>query len=326
MQLDFLKDKSILVTGGTGSFGQRFVRTLLEKSEARRVIVFSRDELKQSLMLAEINDPEKRLRFFIGDVRDAERLEMAFKGVDIIVHAAALKQVPALEYNPFEAIKTNIVGTQNVVNTALNQGVEKVVFISTDKAANPANLYGATKLCAEKLVISGNSYVGVRKTKFSAVRYGNVFGSRGSLVKILESQKLTGKVTLTHEKMTRFWITLDQGVNLVFTTLEKMYGGEIFVPKIPSMKIKNMIEKLAPGCEMVVTGIRQGEKLHETLVTPEESRHTIEFDDYYIIYPEHDWWNKENHPSGRPVPDDFHFSSINNDKWVDDENFKIFLS
>lgn len=320
-----LSNKTILITGGTGSFGQRFVKTLLEKTAARRIIIFSRDELKQSQMFLSFNDPEKRLRFFIGDVRDLERLERAFNGVDFVVHAAALKQIPALEYNPFEAIKTNIMGTQNVVNAALNQGVEKVLLVSTDKAANPANLYGATKLCAEKLIISGNSYSGFGKTRLSAVRYGNVFGSRGSLVKILESQKLTGRVTLTHEKMTRFWITLDQGIDLVLMALEKMRGGEIFVPKVPSMKVKDLIEKLAPGCEIVITGIRLGEKLHETLVTPEESRHTLEFESHYIIYPEHDWWNKENHPGGQCLPEDFHFSSINNDKWMDDECLKLFL-
>ncbi|MDO8499657.1 MAG: UDP-N-acetylglucosamine 4,6-dehydratase (inverting) [bacterium] len=325
MSYDFLKGKSILVTGGTGSFGQKFVKTLLEKTEARRIIIFSRDELKQSQMLADFNDPDSRLRFFIGDVRDLERLERAFRGVDFVVHAAALKQVPALEYNPFEAVKTNIMGTQNVVNAALNQGVAKVVLVSTDKAANPANLYGATKLCAEKLIISGNSYSGDGKTRLSAVRYGNVFGSRGSLVKVLETQKLTGKVTLTHEQMTRFWITLDQGIDLVLMALEKMHGGEIFVPKVPSMKVKDLIEKLAPGCELVVTGIRLGEKLHEVLVTLEESRHALEFDQHYIIYPEHNWWDKSNHPGGRPLAEDFHFSSANNDKWLDDESLKLFL-
>lgn len=326
MGFDFLEGKSVLVTGGTGSFGQKFVGALLEKTTARRVVIFSRDELKQSQMFHDFLDPEKRLRFFIGDVRDLERLERAFEGVDYVVHAAALKQVPALEYNPFEAIKTNIIGTQNVVNAALNQGVKRVVLVSTDKAANPANLYGATKLCAEKLIVNGNSYSGDKETKLSVVRYGNVFGSRGSLVKIVESQKLTGRVTLTHEKMTRFWITLDQGIELVLMALEKMHGGEIFVPKVPSMKVKDLIEKLAPGCELVVTGIRLGEKLHEVLVTPEEARHAKEFGDFYIIYPEHDWWNKENHPDGRSLPEDFYFSSFNNSQWLDDESLKKFLS
>ncbi|MCX6779875.1 MAG: SDR family NAD(P)-dependent oxidoreductase, partial [Candidatus Magasanikbacteria bacterium] len=223
-----LKDKSVLVTGGTGSFGKKFVRTLLDNSEARRIIVFSRDELKQSEMQREFRDAEDRLRFFIGDIRDLARLQRAFKGVDYVVHAAALKHVPILEYNPFEAVKTNILGTQNIISAALDQGVEKVVLVSTDKAANPANLYGATKLCAERLMISANAYSGEKGTCFSIVRYGNVFGSRGSLVKILEEQKEKGEVTLTHEEMTRFWITLEEGVDLVLMALEKMHGGETF--------------------------------------------------------------------------------------------------
>lgn len=319
MSFDSLENKVILVTGGTGSFGQRFVTRLLENSLAKKVIVFSRDELKQSEMQAKFRGYEDRLRFFIGDVRDIDRLQRAFDGVDVVVHAAALKQVPALEYNPFEAIKTNVLGTQNVITAALDQEVEKVVLISTDKAANPANLYGATKLCAEKLMVSSNAYSGDKKTRFSVVRYGNVFGSRGSLIKVLDDQKKTGKLSLTHEEMTRFWITLDQGIALVMLALEKMHGGEIFIPKVPSMKVKDMIQKLAPGYDIDIVGIRPGEKIHEVLVTPEEARHTKEFKDYFVIIPESDWWKKENHGDGNDLPNDFYFSSFNNSWWLDGE-------
>lgn len=289
MSFDFLNGKSILVTGGTGSFGQRFIKKLLAESEARRIIIFSRDELKQSQMQRHLEDPHDRLRFFIGDVRDLDRLQRAFHGVDYVVHAAALKQVPLLEYNPFEAVKTNILGTYNVINAAIDQGVERVVLVSTDKAANPANLYGATKLCAERLIISSNAY-GAGRTLFGAVRYGNVIGSRGSLVQVVEEQKKTGTVNLTHEEMTRFWITLDQGINLVLLALQNMHGGEIFIPKVPSMKVKDFITVLAPGYDIKVTGIRPGEKVHEILITAEESRHTKEFDSHYVILPEQSEW------------------------------------
>ena len=258
MSWDFLNNKTILITGGTGSFGQKCVRTLLEKTDAKKIIIFSRDELKQMHMQNDLSDPGIRLRFFIGDVRDTERLKMAFRGVDYVIHAAALKQVPALEYNPLEAIKTNIIGTQNVIEAALECGVKRLVFVSTDKAANPANLYGATKLCAERLIISSNSYSGDNGTLFAAVRYGNVFGSRGSLVKIIEEQRISGEVTLTHEEMTRFWITLDEGVGLVLMALEKTKGGEIFIPKIPSMRVKDFIQVLAPECQLKIVGIRPG--------------------------------------------------------------------
>jgi UDP-N-acetylglucosamine 4,6-dehydratase len=326
MSLSFLDNKSILVTGGTGSFGQRIVKKLLNESNARRVIVFSRDELKQSQMLMNIPDPKGMLRFFIGDVRDIDRLKRAFNDVNFVVHAAALKQVPALEYNPFEAVKTNILGTQNVIEAALDRGVEKVVLISTDKAANPANLYGATKLCAERLMIDGNAYRGRGTTSFAAVRYGNVLGSRGSLLKILEDQKKTGKVFLTHEKMTRFWITLDQGIDLVLIALEKMYGGEIFIPKVSSMKVKDLIKHCASGCKIEVTGIRPGEKLHEVLITPEEGRHTFESKNYYIIYPELDWWNKKNHSGLKKVGDNFTFTSLNNKHWLKKEDLGKILA
>jgi len=317
------KNKSILVTGGTGSFGKKFIKTLLEKSSAKKIIIFSRDELKQSEMISSIPDPEKKLRFFIGDIRDSDRLNMAFKGVDIVVHAAALKQVPALEYNPFEAVLTNIIGTKNIISSALYNNVEKVVLVSTDKAANPATLYGATKLCAERLITSANVYSGDRNTIFSAVRYGNVFGSRGSIVKVIEEQRKTGEITLTHEEMTRFWITLDKGVDLVAMALEKMHGGEIFIPKIPSMKVKDFIATLAPECKFKIIGIRPGEKIHEVLITTEEARHTKEYDKHYIILPEYDWWDGYgNYKDGTELKDGFSYSSDNNSVWMKPEELK----
>lgn len=327
MSLDFLAGKTILITGGTGSFGQRCVRILLGQSAAARIVIFSRDELKQSQMQTEISDPDGRLRFFIGDIRDVDRLIMAVQGVDYIIHAAALKQVPALEYNPFEAIKTNILGTQNMIMAALKNKVEKMVLVSTDKAANPANLYGATKLCAERLMTSANAYSGKGGTKFSVVRYGNVLGSRGSIIKIIEQQRAAGEITLTHEDMTRFWITLDQGVEVVMMALEKMYGGEVFVPKLPSMKIKDFISLLAPDSKIKIVGIRPGEKLHEALVTPEEARHTKEYSSHYVILPEHDWWlGHDVYSSGTKVKEGFYFASHNNERWLDEEGMKKLLA
>jgi len=326
MAFDFLDNKTVLITGGTGSFGQKCVRILLEKSGAKKIIIFSRDELKQLRMQNDIPDPDVRLRFFIGDVRDAERLKMAFRGVDYVIHAAALKQVPTLEYNPFEAIKTNIMGTQNVIHAALYCGVKKVIFISTDKAANPANLYGATKLCAERLIISSNSYSGDNGTLFAAVRYGNVFGSRGSLVKVIEEQRAGGEVTLTHEEMTRFWITLEEGVMLVLMALEKTKGGEIFIPKIPSMRVKDFIQVLAPECHLKIIGIRPGEKIHEILITPEEARHAKEYEDYYIILPEYDWWSRHGYYiEGKSLEDGFVLSSHKNRQQLDAEGLKKLL-
>ncbi|MFH1621478.1 MAG: UDP-N-acetylglucosamine 4,6-dehydratase (inverting) [Patescibacteria group bacterium] len=325
MNLDYLSGRSILVTGGTGSFGQRCINILLEKSAARRIIVFSRDELKQSQMATTFADQKDRLRFFLGDVRDLARLNRAFNGVDIVIHAAALKQVPSLEYNPSEAIQTNIIGTQNVVNAAIDQDVEKVMLISTDKAANPANLYGATKLCAERLCISSNFYTG-GETKLSAVRYGNVLGSRGSLLKLVEEQRKTGVVLLTHEEMTRFWITLDQGVELVLSSLKRMKGGEIYIPKIPSMRVSDLLRVLAPECEMKVIGIRPGEKLHEVLITPEEARHTVELEDVHVIFPEFSFGKDLiSHLNGKSLEDGFAFTSDKNTKWLDEEGLKQLL-
>lgn len=322
MSYSILKNKSVLITGGTGSFGQSCVKFLLENTEARRVIVFSRDELKQYQMQNRLSDPDRRLRFFIGDIRDLDRLKRAFDGVDYVLHAAALKQVPALEYNPYEAVKTNIIGTQNVIDASIDQKVERVMLISTDKAASPVSLYGATKLCAEKLFISGNAYSGDR-TKFGVVRYGNVLGSRGSLVELIREQASTGQVTLTHEDMTRFWIRLEDGINLVLMALEKMHGGEIFIPKIPSMKVKDFINILAPNCEFKVIGIRPGEKLHEVLVTSEEARHTKEYDDYYLILPEYDWWpHKDAYKDVDHVVEGFEFVSHKNQSWLDGDGLK----
>lgn len=325
MSFEFFEGKDVMVTGGTGSFGQECVKTLLEKTKTRRVIVFSRDELKQEQMRAEISDPEKRLRFFIGDIRDSGRLKRAFNGVDYVIHAAALKQVPALEYNPFEAVNTNILGTKNIIDAAIDCGVKKVVLVSTDKAANPANLYGATKLCAERLMISGNSYSG-GKTKLGVVRYGNVFGSRGSLVQLLKKQQKGGEVTLTHEEMTRFWITLPEGVAFVLMALKKLQGGEVFIPKIPSMAVKELIKVLAPDCEIKIIGIRPGEKLHEILVTPEEARHTKEFESFYVIFPEFDWWNDiDCYKGGEDLPSDFQLSSHTSLNKLEESSLKKLL-
>ncbi|MDD5290970.1 MAG: UDP-N-acetylglucosamine 4,6-dehydratase (inverting) [Patescibacteria group bacterium] len=324
--IDILKDKTILVTGGTGSFGSNFVKHLLKNSEVKKVIVFSRDELKQSRMQSEIKDKDKRLRFFLGDVRDLQRLERAFSGVDIVIHAAALKQVPTLEYNPFEAVKTNILGSQNVVDAAIDQGVEKVILISTDKAVQPINLYGSTKLCAEKLFINGNSYAG-GKTKFSCVRYGNVIGSRGSIVDILLKKSEVNKVCLTDERMTRFWMTLDQSCQLVLFALANMEGGEIFISKAPSMKLVDLFSVIAPEAEREIIGIRSGEKLHEILLTEEEARHAIELDKYFVIIPEHfnifseDRFNKY-YEMGEELPIGFSFRCDTNKDCLDKETFK----
>ncbi len=315
-------DKSILVTGGTGSFGKQFVRTLLGDHEPRRVVVFSRDELKQYEMhkMPEFRD-QSVLRFFIGDVRDAQRLRRAFDGVDIVVHAAALKQVPACEYNPFEAIKTNVHGAQNIIDAAIDEGVERVVALSTDKACNPVNLYGATKLCSDKLFIAGNAYVGDKDTKFSVVRYGNVVGSRGSVIPFFIGQRRKGRLPITDMEMTRFWITLEQGVQFVVDSLERMHGGELFVPKIPSMKIVDLARAIGPECELEEVGIRPGEKVHEVMISEDDARHTVEHDDYYAILPEFPWWNR-GHNGGTPCERGFRYSSDTNDDWLTAEQLR----
>jgi len=310
-----LADRTILVTGGTGSFGSKFVETVLRDENPERIIVFSRDELKQHEMRQRIDDP--RLGFFLGDVRDRERLKRAFEAaVDIVVHAAALKQVPACEYNPFEAIKTNILGAQNVIDAAIDCHVPKVIALSTDKAVNPVNLYGATKLCAEKTFVHGNAYVGMRPTRFSCVRYGNVIGSRGSVIPVFLAQRKAGKLTVTDERMTRFWLTLEQGVQFVIQCLNLMHGGEVFVPRIPSMRIMDLATAIAPECEVEFTGIRPGEKLHEVLVSVDEARRTVALEDMFVIQPEHAWWSRRNWVKGEALQDGFAYTSDANDRWL----------
>ena len=319
-------DKVVLITGGTGSFGKKFIQVMLKEYHPEKIIIYSRDELKQyEMQNSGINDP--RLRYFIGDVRDLDRMKRAFQGVDIVVHAAALKQVPACEYNPFEAVKTNILGTENVIDAALDMGVKKVLAISTDKAVNPVNLYGVTKLAAEKLVIQSNSYAGGRETRLSCVRYGNVVGSRGSVVPVFLKQRATGRLTVTDERMTRFWISLEQGVHFVIRCIEQMHGGEVFVPKIPSMKVKDLAAAVAPEAEIAYTGIRPGEKLHEVLISEDEARNTVEFDDMFIVQPSGTtWFGRDWEKSGKKLPDDYHYSSNNNNEWLDLEGIKKMIA
>jgi UDP-N-acetylglucosamine 4,6-dehydratase/5-epimerase len=312
--MEFLRNQTILVTGGTGSFGKKFVKKILEY-DVKKVIVFSRDELKQYEMAQEYTDP--RIRFFIGDVRDKDRLYRAFDGVDYVVHAAAMKQVPACEYNPFEAVKTNIYGAQNVIEAAIDRGVKRVIALSTDKAAAPINLYGATKLASDKLFVAANSYVGGKETRFAVVRYGNVVGSRGSVVPLFKKMAAEGKkLPITDERMTRFWITLDQGVQFVIDSLARMKGGEIFVPKIPSMKVVDLAKAIAPEAEIEIIGIRPGEKLHETMITEDDARHTVEFDNYYVITPEFPWCPQEYVKHGRSLPEGFKYTSDTNTEWL----------
>ena len=283
----FWEGKTILITGGTGTFGHAFVPRALSIPGIKKVIIFSRDEFKQSVMQHELKDPENKMRYFLGDVRDADRLNRALNGVDIVVHAAALKQVPAIEYNPMEAIKTNVLGTQNVVDAALNNNVEKVLLISSDKAVHPVNLYGATKLCAEKLMVAANSYSDSNKSgKFSVARYGNVIGSRGSIVELIEKQRSSGSIILTDERMTRFWIKASKVMDIIFESLERMEGGEIFVPKMKSLKVEDVIKTLAPDCKINIIGIRPGEKLHEILITEHEANRTKDLTNFYVILPE----------------------------------------
>src|SRR5260221_2748196 len=308
-------EQVVLVTGGTGSFGHKFVEIMLREYRPKKVVILSRDELKQHDMRAEGFD-HPSLRYFIGDVRDAQRLERAFAGVTIVIHAAALKQVPACEYNPFEAIQTNIMGGRNVIDAAINQGVRRVLVLSTCKTANPINLYGATKLCAEKMFVQANAYAGAQDTRFSCARYGNVVGSRGSVIPVFMEQRKRGKITLTDTRMTRFWITLDQGVRFVIRCLEQMHGGEIFVPKIPSMKLLDMANAVAPDCQIDCVGIRPGEKLHEVLLSEDESRNAVETDDMFVIQPAHNWWKKENWHQARSLPEDFRYASDTNTDWL----------
>ncbi|MBU3843887.1 MAG: UDP-N-acetylglucosamine 4,6-dehydratase (inverting) [Candidatus Anaerobiospirillum pullicola] len=320
----YLKDKTILVTGGTGSFGKKFTKTVLDNYDVKKVIVYSRDELKQFEMQQAYRD-EKRLRFFIGDVRDKDRLAMALQGVDIIVHAAAIKQVPAAEYNPMECIKTNINGAENVIEAALATKVQKVIALSTDKAANPINLYGATKLCSDKLFVAGNNLTGDRDLRFSVVRYGNVAGSRGSVVPFFRNLIASGatELPITDAAMTRFWITLDQGVNFVLQNLVRMHGGETFVPKIPSIKITDLATALAPNLPQKIIGIRPGEKIHEVMCPRDDYQHTLEFEKFFIIKPSISFTSRVSDFSetclgekGQPVPANFEYNSFNNPHYL----------
>lgn len=309
-----LDEKTILITGGTGSFGKKAVERILYKYRPKRLIVFSRDELKQYEMSQIFPDSRYPcMRYFIGDVRDPQRLHRAFQGVDYVIHAAALKQVPAAEYNPFEAVKTNILGAQNVIDVAIDQGVERVIALSTDKAANPINLYGATKLCSDKLFIAGNAYVGGDRTSFSVVRYGNVVGSRGSVIPFFLKMKQSGVLPITDPRMTRFWITLEQGVDFVLWALEHMCGGEIFVPKMPSMNIMDLARAISKECPTEIVGVRPGEKIHEVLIPRDEARRTLEFETFYIIQPDFRYWSRRcSWNGGLKVPEDFEYSSGTN--------------
>jgi UDP-N-acetylglucosamine 4,6-dehydratase len=324
MDLD-LKGKTILITGGTGSFGQKCTEVLLTEGPPEKLIIFSRDELKQHEMQDRFDEP--CMRYFIGDVRDRDRLYRAMNGVDIVIHAAALKHVPACEYNPFEAVKTNILGAVNVIDAAIDSGVDQVLAISTDKAVNPVNLYGATKLCAEKLFVQGNSYSGDAGTRFSCARYGNVLASRGSVIPLFQQQhESSGVVSVTDERMTRFWITLAQGVGFVLDCLHKMHGGEIFVPKLPSTGIMDLVDAVVPGTEVEFTGIRPGEKIHEVLISGDEARQTLEFPDMYVIQPSHSWWGKGNWSGGEAVPDGFEYASNDNPQDLNVDTLKKMVS
>ena len=322
-----LSDSIILVTGGTGSFGNKFIPMTLEKFNPKKLIVFSRDEMKQWEMAKKF-EGDKRIRFFIGDVRDKDRLHRALQGVDFVIHAAATKIVPTAEYNPFECIKTNINGAMNLIDACIDQGVKKVVALSTDKASSPVNLYGATKLASDKLfVASNNSYAGGQITKFSVVRYGNVMGSRGSVLPYFFSIKQKGELPITDKRMTRFMITLEQGVNLVWEALEDMIGGEIYVKKIPSMKIVDVAHTIAPECTHKFIGIRPGEKLHEQMIGIEDAPYTFEYPDYFKILPQINDWDKDKEriKNGKKVNDDFFYSSNTNNEWMTKEELKYWI-
>ncbi|MBQ7126236.1 UDP-N-acetylglucosamine 4,6-dehydratase (inverting) [bacterium] len=327
-----LNDKTILITGGTGSFGKKFTETVLKKyPNVKKIIIYSRDEFKQFMMsnMPEFKPYLSKLRFFIGDVRDKERMMRAFEGVDIVVHAAALKQVPAFEYNPFEAVKTNIHGAQNVIDCSIDSGVKKVVALSTDKACAPINLYGATKLCSDKLFIAGNAYCGSKDTRFAVVRYGNVAGSRGSVIPFFQNLVAEGakELPITDMRMTRFWLKLEQAVEMVLEAIEHMQGGELYVKKIPSMRMPQLAEAIAPHLAVKEIGIRPGEKIHEQMITKEDAPNTIEFNDFYIILPQINLDNIEyKYPNAKKVAPDFEYHSGNNDKWLTVEEMKKLIS
>lgn len=315
-----LNNKTVLITGGTGSFGRSFVHTVLAEFNLKKLIILSRDELKQFEMHQTIEPRHiATVRFFLGDVRDKDRLSRAFSGVDVVIHAAALKQVPAAEYDPIEFIKTNVIGAQNIIEAAVDRGVQRIIALSTDKAANPINLYGATKLCSDKLFVTANAYAGKQDTRFSVVRYGNVMGSRGSVVPFFLEQRKTGRISITDERMTRFWITLDQGVHFVLNCLDRMEGGELFVPKIPSVRITDLAEAIAPECRLDIVGIRPGEKLHEMMISVDDARYTLEYPDFYVIQPVQSWWNNQQFLSrngGTPCAEGFEYVSDKNPHWL----------
>jgi len=321
-------NQTILVTGGTGSFGKCIIRMILERYDIKKLIILSRDELKQFEMRQDYNGKGKKLRFFLGDVRDPERLNEAFSGVDYIIHSAALKQVPAIEYNPFEAIQTNVIGAQNIIRAAIRQKVKRVIALSTDKAASPINLYGASKLCSDKLFIAGNSMAGEAVTRFAVVRYGNVFGSRGSVVPLFQRQRSSGKITVTDDRMTRFSITLKAAAEFVLKNFERMHGGELFVPKIPSYRIMDLAKAVAPEAKIEMTGIRPGEKLHEMMISKDDARKTLEYDSYFAIQP--DYLNGERQPfdgdgMGRKCNEDFSYTSDANTDWLTPEQLRVLV-
>ena len=321
-----LSGATILLTGGTGSFGSAFIERAVSAWPSCVLRVFSRDELKQSELQAKYAQADN-LRFFVGDIRNRSRLTRAMRGADIVIHAAAMKQVAACEYNPFEAVQTNVLGAQHIVDAAIDTGVQKVVALSTDKAVNPVNLYGATKLCQEKIIVQGNAYAAHSQTHLACVRYGNVAGSRGSVIPVFREQLKRGLITITDERMTRFWITLPQAIDLVLFALEHMVGGEVFIPKIPSMNVVDLADAMAPGVPRDVIGIRAGEKLHEILITSDESRHAIDADEVYVVLPEQPWWTE--HPrwmGGKPLDDGFVYASNTNDQWLSTEQLAAMLS
>lgn len=319
-----LNGSTILLTGGTGSFGTAFIRVISQRWPGATIRLYSRDELKQSEQAKRL--PDANLRYLIGDVRDRNRMSRAAQGADIIVHAAAMKQVPACEYNPFEAVRTNVLGAQHVVDAAIDAKVPRVIALSTDKAVNPVNLYGATKLCQEKIIVQGNAYAAQSETRLSVVRYGNVVGSRGSVVPLFREQREQGELTLTDDRMTRFWITLDAAVELVLYGLEHMEGGEIFIPKIPSMRLTDLAQAMAPGVPTRITGIRPGEKLHEIMLTGDEARHTIDAGEVYVVLPEHPWWRQRSRwSSSPPVDSSFVYASDTNEQWLDADELRALL-
>lgn len=324
-----LQNQSVLITGGTGSFGKAFVRHVLNHHKVKRLVVYSRDELKQFEMSNELT--ASNLRYFIGDVRDVKRLERALDGIDIVIHAAALKQVVAAEYNPIECIMTNVMGAENVINASINAGVKKVIALSTDKAVNPINLYGASKLCSDKLFVAANHISGSAGCRFSVVRYGNVIGSRGSVIPVFRKQMTSGTLQITDPDMTRFWLTVAQGVQFVVDSLGRMHGGETFIPKIPSMRIVDLAQAIAPHCKHEITGIRPGEKLHEVMIPPDEARQTLEFDNFYIIHPSFHMWETEKArlyegSEGSPVDKGFSYTSDNNQQWVDANTLRTMIT